>query len=174
VRTLDARKRLRQLAGDCPPGTLADYLAGAVGKVDAAVEEQWALARGGAALAEPPARTERVTRELEQVQGQLRGQTELGAKRVTLASREEALASELRSLRRSEAVSAQISSQLSTLTSQLEGLVAAAGQLVGSAGGAAGDMAALASELASLVGALEEAKRIVATAPPSQPATGNS
>ena len=42
-RALDARKRYRQLVRDCPPGPVADYLTGATARVDAAVEEHWAL-----------------------------------------------------------------------------------------------------------------------------------
>lgn len=54
ARVLDARKRYHQLASDCPPGVLADYLAGAVPKVDGAVDEAWALARSGASVPGPP------------------------------------------------------------------------------------------------------------------------
>lgn len=167
ARALEARKRLRQLAGDCPPGLVADYLGSAVSKVDAAVDEQWALARSGAALAGPPGRLEKVAQDLAQVQAQLR-RTE-GAGRSALTTREEALASELRSLRHTEAVSAEISSQLAALSAQLEGLVAAAGQLMGAAGVAGADLGGLSSELASLTGALDEARRIMATSPSPPP-----
>ena len=106
ARALDARKRLRQLARDCPPGPVAGYLANAVTKVDAAVDEHWALARSGAALAEPAGRVEKVAEELAQVQADLnRAQ---GADQAHLASQADVLASELRSLRNTEAVSAQI------------------------------------------------------------------
>jgi hypothetical protein len=164
VRMLDARKRLRQLARDCPPGPVAGYLTNAVARVDAAVEEQWALARSGAALVEPAGRADKVTHDLTQVQADM--QRRQGADRANLASREDALASELRSLRHTETVSAQISSQLAGICAQLEGLVAAAGQLVSTAGEAGADLNALSSELASLAGALDEARRIMATAPP--------
>jgi len=174
ARALDARKRLRQLARDCPPGPVSGYLTAAVAKVDAAVEEQWALARSGAAIAGPPGRAEKVTRELDQVQAQLRDRADLGAERANLAAREEGLASELRSLRSTEAASAQMASQLSALCSQLEGLVAAAGRLVATAGAAGADLGGLSSELTSLAGALDEARRIMASAPPGQPASGNS
>jgi ABC-type transporter Mla subunit MlaD len=105
-----------------------------------------------------------VTHDLTPVQADM--QRRQGADRANLASREDALASELRSLRHTETVSAQISSQLAGICAQLEGLVAAAGQLVSTAGEAGADLNALSSELASLAGALDEARRIMATAPP--------
>ena len=49
--------------------------------------------------------------------------------------------------------------------------MAAAGQLVGATGAANADLSALSSELASLTGALEEARRIMATSPPASPIT---
>jgi peptidoglycan hydrolase CwlO-like protein len=142
-------------------------MAGAVAKVDAAVEEQWALARSGAALAAPTARVAKVAEELNDVQGSLRATD--GADKAVLAGREEALAAELRSLRRTESVSTQISARLSTLCAQLEALVASAGELVASAGTAGDDLDSLGSELASLTGALDEAKRIMATGEADQP-----
>lgn len=163
TRALEARKRFRQLARDCSPGPVAGYLAGAVPKVDAAVEEQWALARSGAALGGPPGRVAKVTQELSDVQSALR-QTE-GAERAMLGGREDALAAELRSLRHTEAVSTQISARLSVLCTQLEGLVAAAGELVATTGAAGADLGNLSAELTSLAGALDEAKSIIATTP---------
>ncbi len=67
VRALDARKRYHQLAGDCPPGPMADYLAGAAATMDNAVEEQWTLARSGASMAGPTGRADKVAQELDQV-----------------------------------------------------------------------------------------------------------
>ena len=167
ARALDARKRLRQLARDCPPGVVAEYLGNVNTKVDLVVEEQWGLARSGAALSGPPGRSEKLSQDLAQVQAQLRHTG--GADRAPLASREEALASELRSLRHTEAVSAQISSQLATLCAQLEGLVASAGQILGSAGTAGADLVSLSNELASLLGALDEARHITPAPPPLAP-----
>ncbi|HTW07211.1 MAG TPA: hypothetical protein VME46_06865, partial [Acidimicrobiales bacterium] len=164
-RGLDARRRLRTLASQCPPGPVASYLAHAVSRVDVAVEEQWALARSGAALTGPGRHSGQVTEELAHLQSSLRQAG--GADRALLASREEALASELRSLRHSEAVAAQVSSQLSALCTQLESLVASGVQLVSAAATADADLGALTSELDSLFGALAEARRIMAGAPPS-------
>jgi hypothetical protein len=164
TRALDARKRFHRLVRDCPPGIVAEYLSGAVAKVDGAVEEQWALVRSGAALEGPPGRAQRVAEELAQVQADLLHAG--GADRSLLASREEALASQLRSVRHTEAVSAQVSGRLSALCAQLEGVVAAGAGLVVEAGEAGADLAAVSSELASLSGALEEARRMMATPPP--------
>ena len=164
ARALDARKRYRQLAVDCPPGTVADYLAGAAAKVDSAVDEEWALARSGAAAAGPTGRANQLVEQLDQVHTAL-SRAE-GADRVPLESREATLASELRSLRQSEAVGAQLSARLAELCAQLEAVVASAGQLVAGAGAAGADLSALASELASLSKALDEARGIMAAAPP--------
>jgi len=165
ARALDAQKRLRQLATDSPPGPVTNYLANAIVKVEPSVEELWALAKSGAALAEPAGRSAKVASELTEVQDELRaGQ---GGDRAVLSGREDALASELRSLRQTETVSAQISSQLSALCAQLEGLVARAGQLVGASGTASTDLSSLSSELDSLSGALEEARRIMSSSPPA-------
>ena len=150
TRALEARKRYRQLAADCPPGPVADYLANSVAKVDSATEEHWALAKSGAGLVDPPGRTEGAAKALEEVQAELLQAR--GANRARLESREGELASQLRSFRNLESVSAQISNHLSELSSQLEGVVASAGELVASAGAA---------------GALDEARRIMAAPPPS-------
>jgi hypothetical protein len=165
VRAVDARRRLRQLAVECPVGPVASYLANAATKVESAVEEEWALARSGAALVGPGGQSEKVAQELARVQGSLRQSQ--GAERTVLGSQEAALASELRSLRHTEAVSTQMSSQLAALCAQLESLVAGAALLVGAAGTAEADLSQLSSELDSLSGALEEARRIMATSPPA-------
>jgi hypothetical protein len=164
ARALDAGKRYHQLARDCPPGTVADYLTGAAAKVDSAVEEEWALARSGAAITGPTGRAEQLAQELDQVHVALSraGRSD----RAPLESREAALASELRSLRQTEAVSAQLSARLSELSTQLEGVVASSGQLVAGAGAAGGDLSSLSSELASLSKALDEARGIMAATPP--------
>jgi len=164
ARALDARKRYHQLTQDCPPGAVADYLAGAAPKVDAAVEEEWALARSGASMTGPPGRADQVAHELAQVQSSL--SKAQGADRGPFEARESALASELRSLRSMEAVSNQLSARLSELSAQLEGVVAASGTLVAGAGAAGTDLSTLSSELTSLTRALDEAKSIMATAPP--------
>ena len=166
TRALEARKGFRQLARDCPPGPVADYLSNTVAKVEVAVQEQWALARSGATLVGPPGRATKVAQELGQVQASLRQSG--GADRSLLGSREEALASELRSLRHLETVSTQVAERLSILCTQLEGVVASAGELVASAGSAGADLGTLSSELASLTRALEETKRIMAAPPPNQ------
>jgi len=163
-RALDARKQYRQLARDCPAGPVADYLAGASPKVDAAVDEHWALAQSGAALVGPPGRAEKVAEELAQVQRALaRGG---GTARSELESREAALASEMRSLRHLESVSAQMSSRLSDLTVQLASLVADAAELVATAGAAGTDLSSLSAELTSLTRSLDEARRLMAAVPP--------
>ncbi len=164
ARALDARKRYHQVVRDCPPGAVADYLAGAIGKVDNAVEEGWALARSGASLSGPPGRADQVAHELEQVHASLSRSG--GTNRTELESRESALASELRSLRRMGSVSAQLSARLSELTAQLEGVAASAGQLMAGAGAAGDDLSSLTSELESLTKALDEARGVMATAPP--------
>jgi hypothetical protein len=167
ARALDARKRYHQLARDCPPGTVADYLAGSITKVDGAVEEEWALARSGTSMAGPAGRADQLAQELDRVHVALSRAD--GADRLPLESREAALASELRSLRQSEAVSAQLSARLAELSAQLEGVVASSGQLVAAAGVAGGDLSSLSSELASLSKALDEARGIMAAAPPGSP-----
>jgi hypothetical protein len=169
ARALDARKRYHQLAQDCLPGAVADYLAGAVGKVDGAVEEGWALGRSGASLSGPPGRADQLARELDQVHATLaRAAAE---DRAQLESREAALASELRALRRTEAVGAQLSARLSELSAQLEGVVASAGQLVAGAGAAGTDLSSLSSELGSLNKALDEARGVMASTPPGDSVT---
>ena len=163
ARALDARKRYRQLARGCPPGVVADYLAGTIGKVDSAVEQEWALARSGASLSGPPGRADQLARELDQAHASL---STVGAgDREQLESREAALASELRSLRRMGTVSAQLSARLSELSAQLEEVVASSGQLVAGAGGAGDDLSSLSSELESLTKALDEARGVMAAAP---------
>jgi hypothetical protein len=158
ARSIDARKRARQLALSPAPGPVADHLKAMLGALDTAVQEHWALAQAGAALAGSPGRAERVSQELARVQGLL-SRSE-GANRAALATQEQALASELRSLRQTEAVAGEASLRLGTSCSQLEAVVAAAGRLVTAAGApAASDLASLQTELASLTAALEEARR---------------
>ncbi len=104
--------------------------------------------------------------ELTQVQSALSRTS--GAGRSQLESREAALASELRSLRRMETASTQLAARLAELTAQLESLVTDAAQLVASTGeAAAADLSSLSSELTSLSNALDETKRLMTTAPPS-------
>ncbi|MGH9107582.1 MAG: hypothetical protein ACRDZX_17475 [Acidimicrobiales bacterium] len=167
TRALDARKRARKLARDCASGPVGAYLAEAAAQVDAAVEEQWRLARSGAALAGPPGGVQKVSGELSQVQADL--VRAVGADRVVLARREDALASELRSLRRTEAVSGEVAAQLAGLCSQLEGMVAAAAELVVSAGTSGADLGLVTSGLTALAQALGETRRPVG-APSSEAA----
>jgi hypothetical protein len=91
-----------------------------------------------------------------------------GADRSALEGGEEALASELRSMRHLDSVAAQVSSQLSTLSAQLEGLVAAAGELVVSAGVPGADLSVLSSQLTSLARALDETRHILPTPAPGE------
>jgi hypothetical protein len=91
-----------------------------------------------------------------------------GADRAVLESGEEALASELRSLRHLDSVAAQVSAQLSTLSAQLEGLVAAAGELVVSAGVPGADLSVVAFQLTSLARALEETRRMLPAPAPGE------
>jgi hypothetical protein len=169
ARALDARKALRQLARDCPPGPVANYLSHALGQVESAVEEYWALARSGAALAGAPGRSQKVAQELDAAQAVAAAAAQ-GADRAALESGEEVLASELRSLRHLDSVAAQVSAQLSTLSAQLEGLVAAAGELVVSAGVPGADLSVVSSQLTSLTRALDEARRIMPAPGPGEPA----
>lgn len=164
ARALQARKAFRQLSRDCPPGPVAEYLALSVAKVDAAVQEQWALARSGAALMGPPGRPQRVADELREAQHALSQVS--GADRATLEVKESALASQLRSLRQMESVGNEISSRLAALVAQLEGLVAEAGELVAGAGAAGPDLARLSAELTSLNKALDEARGVLPAGPP--------
>jgi hypothetical protein len=166
TRAVDARKALRQLARDCPPGPVADYLSHTLGQVESAVEEYWALARSGAALAGAPGRSQKVAQELDAAQT-MAGSAH-GADRAVLESGEEALASELRSLRHLDSVAAQVSAQLSTLSAQLEGLVAAAGELVVSAGVPGADLSVVAFQLTSLARALEETRRMLPAPAPGE------
>lgn len=156
TRALDARKAFRQLSRDCPPGPVAEYLSANVPRVDAAVQEQWALARSGAALMGAPGRPQKVAEELREAQRAL-GQVS-GADRAPLEVKESALASQLRSLRQMEAVGNEISSRLAALAAQLEGVVASAGELVAGAGASGPQLAALAAEINALSQALDEAK----------------
>ena len=166
ARALDARKRYHQLAGDCPPGTMADYLTGAVATVDKAVEEQWALARSGASMVGAAGGRTMWPRSWTRSTPPSPGPGE--PSRAQLESREASLASELRSLRRTESVSSALSARLSELSTQLEGVVASAGELVAGAGAAGTDVSLIASELAALSQAMNEARGLMATAPPGE------
>jgi hypothetical protein len=159
ARALGARQAFRQLSRDCPPGPMADYLASNVAKVDAAVQEQWALARSGAALMGAPGRPQRVAAELSEAQRALAQVS--GADRGPLEVRESALASELRSLRQLEAVTNDVSSRLAALVAQLEAVVASAGELVAGSGASGAELHTLTAELASLNHALSEAQRML-------------
>lgn len=158
-RALDARKAFRQLSRDCQPGAVSDYLVVNLPKVEQAVQDQWALARSGAALGPAQGEAQKVARELTEAEAALDGAA--GADRRPLAAREASLAAHLRSLRQREAVSADISARLSAAVSQLESLVAMAGELVGTAGAPGAPLATLQSEMAALVKGLEEAKGVV-------------
>lgn len=164
VRALDARKSFRQLSNECPPGPVADYLSASLPKLDAAVHDQWSLARSGAALSGAPGRPQKVADELEEAQRALRHVS--GADRRQLEVKESALASQLRSLRQMEAVGTEISARLSALVSQLESVVASAGELVATASASGAGLYALSAELDALVRALDEAK---GSLPPSAP-----
>ncbi len=166
TRALDARKAVRQLARDCPPGPVADYLSNALAQVESAVEEYWALARSGAALAGPPGRSHKVAQELDAAQSVAAAAQ--GAEKAVLESGEDALASELRSLRHLDSVAALVSARLSTLSAQLESLVAAAGELVVSAGIPGADLSVVASQLTNLTRALEETRRIMPAPAPGE------
>jgi hypothetical protein len=146
---------------------VANYLSHALEQVESAVEEYWALARSGAALAGAPGRSLKVAQELDAAQTV--AATAQGADRAALESGEDVLASELRSLRHLDSVAAQVSAQLSTLSTQLEGLVAAAGELVVSAGVPGADLSVVASQLTSLTRALDEARRIAPAPGPGEP-----
>ena len=115
----------------------------------------------------PTGRADKVAQELDQVHTAL--SPGRGAGRPSLESREASLASELRSLRRAESVSYALSARLSELSTQLEGVVASAGELVAGAGAAGTDLSSLSSELASLSKAMDEARGLMATAPPGDP-----
>ncbi|GEM_PF-1837097 len=187
-RALDARQRLGQLAGTCPPGPVADQLQQVAAGCAQPVQELWQLARGGAALAGPSGRTEKVAEQLRAVQaalvaararpggqvpGEARpavpagGQGQAGAQGgqpsgpglAGLEAREAALASELRSARRLDEVASDVAGRLEALCSQLEGLVATAGELALSAGGAGADLGILSLRLSALNEALRDARR---------------
>jgi hypothetical protein len=148
---------------------VADYLSHALAQVESAVEEYWALARSGAALAGSPGRSQKVAQELDAAQTVAAAAQ--GADRAVVESGEDALASELRSLRHLDSVATQVSAQLSTLSGQLEGLVAAAGELVVSAGIPGADLSLVSSQLTSLARALEETRRILPAPAPGEPAS---
>jgi hypothetical protein len=139
-----------------------------VGQVESAVVEYWALARSGAALAGAPGRSQKVAQELDAAQAVTAAAQ--GADRAVLESGEDALASELRSLRHLDSVAMQVSAQLSTLGAQLESLVAAAGELVVSAGVPGADLSVVSSQLTSLTRALEETRRIMPGSAPGEAA----
>ena len=159
ARSLDARMRARQLAAAPPEGPVGDYLAKVAVAADAAVQDHWTLAQAGAALAGGgPGRAERVSQELARVQEQLARSPAGG--RMALESQEDALASELRSLRQAETAAAGSSRRLGASCSQLETVVASAANLVSAAGALASqDLASLELELASLTAALDEARQ---------------
>jgi hypothetical protein len=166
LRALDARKRFRELAQGVPPGPVARELDNALSGVEAVVREQWVLSRGGAALAGPPGRAAKAARQLEAAQAALAKAG--GADRAVLQSRESALASELRSARRLDAVTSQASERLATLCAQLEGLVATAGELVLSAGSGGGEVGPLSQELSALNQGLDEVRRMLPAAGDAQ------
>lgn len=159
ARSLDARKRARQLAAAPPAGPVGEYLAKVAVAAEAAVQDHWALAQAGAALSGGgPGRTERVRQELARVQEQL-ARSPIGG-RVALESQEEALASELRSLRQAGIAAAGSSRRLGASCTQLETVVASAASLVSAAGALASqDLVSLDLELASLAAALDEARQ---------------
>ena len=119
-------------------------------------------------MAGAPGRSQKVAQELDTAQTV--ATSAHGAERAVLESGEEALASELRSLRHLDSVAAQVSAQLSTLSAQLEGLVAAAGELVVSAGVPGADLSLVSSQLSSLARALEETRRILPAPAPGEAA----
>lgn len=160
ARALRARKQLQQLARDCPPGPLSDQIARASAIAAAAVEEQWGLARVGAAVAGPGQRADKVAAALVALQDRLSRTT--GPERPALEGREEQLAAELRSLRRSLAAADEISARLGGLVDQMEQLVAAAGRLMGATVPVSAGLAGISSRLEALVAALDEAREDVA------------
>jgi hypothetical protein len=166
-RALDARRRLQQLASDLPAGLAATHLAEALSTVDAVVEEHWAIARSGAAIAGRPGQAEKVAADLAAVQA--RRAAPSGSEREALLAQEESLASQLRAARRAEAAAARVAARLGELSAQLEGLVAAAAELVANAGpegSRSEDLGALSSRLTLLSQGLEEARRIAAPGAP--------
>jgi len=167
-RALDARKRFADLAKDCPAGVVAERLAIMVTSTDETVEQLWGLVRAGAVLAGPPGRAEKAAQDLQAVQAALlHAGGSSGHGRADLESRESALASELRSARRLEAVAGQVSGRLDALCSQLEGLVATEGELVLGAAGVGADLGSLSMQLSALNEALGEAMRSI---PPAESA----
>ena len=151
-----------------PAGPVADYLAGAAAKVDSAVEEHWALARSGASLAGPPGRAGQGgpgagpgPRRPAPGPGAPTGPGSKAGRRPWPRS--------FVPCGTGVGQRCRLSARLSELSTQLEGVVASAGELVARAGAAGADLSSLSSELASLTKALDEARGIMATAPPGDP-----
>jgi len=160
ARSLDVRRRARQLAASAPEdGPVADYLKRVVAAADGAVQDHWALAQAGAGLAGDPGRAQRVSQELAKVQVMLSRSS--AGEHTGLQTQEEALASELRSLRQAEASAAETSRRLGASCAQLEAVLAAAASLVGEAAATTGpDLSSLQMELTALRAALEEARQV--------------
>lgn len=156
ARAVRARKQLQQFARDCPPGPLAEQLARASAVAAAAVEEQWSMARAGAALGAPLRGAERVAADLEAVQGRLRSAT--AAERPAMQVREEQLAAELRSLRRSQAAADELAGGLGLLVERMEQLAADSGRLLAAAVPASSGLASVSAHLEALVTALDEVR----------------
>lgn len=168
ARSLEARRRARQLVTSAPDGPVGDCLTRVVAATDGALQEHWALAQAGAAIAGDPGRARRVGQELAKVQGILSRSS--GGERTALEAQEGALASELRSLRQAEIAAAEPSRRLGASCARLEAVVAAAADLVSEAGATAGlDLSSLQTELAGLTAALEEARQAAGGPPTSLP-----
>ncbi len=114
------------------------------------------MARAGAALGAPLRGAERVSAELDGVQGRLRSATP--AERPALQAREEQLAAELRSLRRSQAAADELSARLGVLVDRMEQLAVTSGRLLGAAVPASTGLASVSSHLEALIAALDEAR----------------
>ena len=125
------------------------------------------MARAGAALGAPLRGAERVAADLDAVQGRLRSAAP--AERTALRAREEQLAAELRSLRRSQAAADELSARLGVLVERMEKLAATSGSLLGAAGPASSNLASVSTHLEALVAALDEARAPAGGGPEEAP-----
>jgi hypothetical protein len=170
---LAARQRFDQAVSQWPDGPLKERLVMLAPRLGRATEEVWTVAQQGAALdgtvrgvstgAVRPSIDE-LSAELRRVQAE-RQQTSAPERQATLARSEDAIAGQLRAVRRSEAARAEVLDRLRLLTAQLDeavtrvlslGLDRPAGD--GTVQEVAGSVDALLEEISALHQGLREAE----------------
>lgn len=161
---------MERLGATLAPGPLSGQLRSALRKVEACAEQVWDLARSGSEVSEQAARTRDVAGQLAQVQAGMRATVPGAPSAEWLAGREATLAAELRELRRTEAVAANLAGGVSEMVVQLEALVTRAAELV-AAGVIGPDLDEVSSRLQGLAEALREVPRSAPGQPSGMPTT---